>query len=73
MFTNFLKHIDIDPQNAHILDGNAKNPVEECNEYEEKIKQAGGVELFIGGAKALRLKRKTTTLLYGKRSEKLSH
>ena len=21
----------------------------ECNEYEEKIKQAGGIELFIGG------------------------
>jgi len=49
MWLNFFKHIDIDPANAHILDGNAADLIAECNEFEEKIKTAGGVELFIGG------------------------
>ena len=49
MWTNFFKHIDIDPANAHILDGNASDLVAECDAFEEKIKAAGGVELFIGG------------------------
>ena len=49
MFDNFFKHIDIDPKFVHILDGNAADLVKECNEFEEKIKKAGGVELFIGG------------------------
>ena len=49
MWTNFFKHIDIEPSNAHILDGNASDLVKECDAYEEKIKEAGGVELFIGG------------------------
>lgn len=49
MWNNFFKHIDILPENAHILDGNAKDLVEECNNYEKKITEAGGIELFIGG------------------------
>lgn len=74
MFENFFKHIDIDPNNAHILgkyqifiyrekilnnfkkinsnnnkDGNAGDLQKECEQYEEKIKEAGGIELFIGG------------------------
>ncbi|CAG0884664.1 unnamed protein product [Darwinula stevensoni] len=49
MFHNFFKHIDIDPKNIHILDGNAADLEQECNEYEKKIKEAGGVELFVGG------------------------
>uniref|UniRef100_H2Z4Y5 Glucosamine-6-phosphate isomerase n=2 Tax=Ciona savignyi TaxID=51511 RepID=H2Z4Y5_CIOSA len=49
MWDNFFKHIDIDPKNAHILDGNAPDPVVECDNYEVKIKEAGGVDLFIGG------------------------
>merc|ERR1712045_648958 len=49
MLDNFFKHIDIDPKNAHVLDGNAKNLVAECEEYEKKIAAAGGIELFIGG------------------------
>ena len=49
MFENFFKHIDIDPNNVHILDGNAPDLKKECDDYEEKIKQAGGVELFVGG------------------------
>jgi len=49
MFNNLFKHIDIDPKNCHILDGNAPDLVEECKEYERKISEAGGIELFIGG------------------------
>ncbi|XP_073822324.1 glucosamine-6-phosphate isomerase Oscillin isoform X1 [Musca autumnalis] len=49
MFESFFKHINIDPKNVHILDGNAPDLVAECNQFEEKIKEAGGVELFIGG------------------------
>ena len=33
----------------HILDGNAEDLQKECVEYEKKIKDAGGVDLFIGG------------------------
>ncbi|KHN73591.1 Glucosamine-6-phosphate isomerase [Toxocara canis] len=49
MFTNFFRHIDIDPANVHILDGNAKDLERECENYEKMIKEAGGIELFIGG------------------------
>ncbi|KAK3100510.1 hypothetical protein FSP39_021066 [Pinctada imbricata] len=49
MWENFFKHIDIDPQNAHILDGNAADTTKECEEYERKISEAGGIELFVGG------------------------
>lgn len=49
MWENFFKHIDIDPKNAHVLDGNALDLVKECEDYEAKIKAAGGVDLFVGG------------------------
>lgn len=49
MWNNFFKHIDIKPENTHILDGNAANLEAECNAFEEKITAAGGIELFIGG------------------------
>lgn len=49
MYSNLFKHIDIDPKNVHILDGNAQNLQMECVNFEEMIKDAGGVELFIGG------------------------
>lgn len=49
MWNNFFKHIDIDPANVHILDGNAADLALECANYEKKIAEAGGVELFIGG------------------------
>lgn len=49
MWNNFFKHIDIDPANAHILDGNADNLEAECQAFEQKIAEAGGIELFVGG------------------------
>ena len=49
MWENLFKHIDIHPDNVNILDGNAENLVEECEKYEDKIKESGGIDLFIGG------------------------
>ena len=49
MFNNFFRHIDIDPKNVHILDGNAENLEVECENFENKIREAGGIELFFGG------------------------
>jgi glucosamine-6-phosphate deaminase len=49
MKTNLFDHIDIPKENINILDGNAKDLEKECNDYEEKIKQAGGIDLFLGG------------------------
>lgn len=50
----------------HIPDGNAKDLEKECREYEEKIKAAGGVELFIGGMKIRGLEVTSLVLLVGK-------
>jgi glucosamine-6-phosphate deaminase len=44
-----IRTVDIDPQNVNILDGNAPDLVAECNQYEEKIRALGGIELFLGG------------------------
>ncbi len=49
MWDNFFSHIDIDPKNVNILDGNAADLDEECHSYEEKIVAAGGIDLFMGG------------------------
>nr|XP_004611156.1 unnamed protein product [Sorex araneus] len=49
MWNNFFKHIDIQPENTHILDGNAADLQAECDAFEEKIRAAGGIELFVGG------------------------
>jgi len=49
MLDNFFKHIDINPKNAHILNGNAPDLTVECEEFERKIREAGGIHLFVGG------------------------
>lgn len=49
MWNNFFNHIDINPENVNILNGNAEDPVAECARYEEKIKSYGGIDLFLGG------------------------
>ena len=49
MWDNLFSHIDILPDNAHILNGNAADLEAECESYEAKIKQAGGIDLFLGG------------------------
>ena len=49
MWNNFFSHIDIKPENVHILNGNAEDLMAECREYEEAIVKAGGIDLFMGG------------------------
>lgn len=49
MHNNFFDHIDIQPKNVHILDGNATDLQAECMTYEEEIRAVGGVDLFLGG------------------------
>ncbi|MBE6305178.1 MAG: glucosamine-6-phosphate deaminase [Bacteroidales bacterium] len=49
MHTNFFNHIDIPAENVNILNGNAEDPVAECQRYEDKIASYGGIDLFLGG------------------------
>ena len=49
MWTNFFSHIDIKKENVHILNGNAPDLQAECAAYEQAIREAGGIDLFMGG------------------------
>lgn len=49
MWNHLFKHIDIDPANVFILNGNAPDLVKECQEFEDRIKKFGGIDLFLGG------------------------
>ena len=49
MNKHFFSHIDIKKENINILNGNAQDLKRECDEYEEKIVEAGGINLFVGG------------------------
>jgi 6-phosphogluconolactonase/glucosamine-6-phosphate isomerase/deaminase len=41
--------VDIPPSQVNILNGNAEDLIAECKAYEKKIKDHGGIELFLGG------------------------
>lgn len=49
MRRNLFDHIDCPAENIHILNGNATDLMKECENYERKIAEAGGIDLFIGG------------------------
>ncbi|KAL9107712.1 MAG: hypothetical protein Q9227_007427 [Pyrenula ochraceoflavens] len=49
MYKHFFSHVDVDPSNINILNGNALDLAAECASYEERIRKAGGIELFLGG------------------------
>ena len=49
MWKTFFSHINIKPENANILNGNAIDLAAECEAYEAKMKAVGGVDLFLGG------------------------
>lgn len=49
MLSNFFQHIDIDPKNVYILNGNADDLEKECQKFEDEIGLAGGIHLFLGG------------------------
>ena len=46
---NLFDHVDAKPENVHILNGLAADLNKECADYEAAIKQAGGIDLFLGG------------------------
>lgn len=49
MFEHLFNHIDIDPSNIDIPNGKADSLLDECNRYEEAIRAAGGINLFVSG------------------------
>jgi glucosamine-6-phosphate deaminase len=49
MWNHFFSHIDIQMENVNILNGNAGDLEKECAGYEDRIKEAGGIDLFLGG------------------------
>ncbi|NIA30346.1 MAG: glucosamine-6-phosphate deaminase [Actinobacteria bacterium] len=49
MWHHLFSHIDIKKENVHILNGNAPDLEQECANYEQKIKDIGGIDLFLGG------------------------
>lgn len=49
MRENLFSHVDIPEENVNILNGNAEDLEIECAEYEDKIKQVGGIKIFLGG------------------------
>ena len=49
MWRNFFDHVDIRRENVNILNGNAPDLAAECRSYEERIRKAGGIDLFLGG------------------------
>ena len=49
MWHHFFSHIDIQHENVNILDGNAKDLEKECQDYEDRIRKVGGIDLFLGG------------------------
>jgi glucosamine-6-phosphate deaminase len=49
MWKTLFNHIDIKKENVNIPNGVAEDIEAECEEYEQKIKDAGGIDLFLGG------------------------
>lgn len=49
MHSNLFNHINIDKTNINILNGNAENLEEECEKFETKIANVGGMDLIFGG------------------------
>jgi glucosamine-6-phosphate deaminase len=51
MHYNLFNHVDIDPKNIHIPDGTVpKDQIDAfCDNYEEQICQAGGLDVQILG------------------------
>ena len=45
----FFNHIDIKPENVYILNGVAEDLEAECAAYEAKMREVGGIDLFLGG------------------------
>lgn len=49
MEKTFFNHVNLKPQNIHMLNGMTKDYEKECQSYEKAIRQSGGIHLFVGG------------------------
>jgi glucosamine-6-phosphate deaminase len=49
MWHHFFSHVNVRPENVHILNGNAPDLELECANYEAAITAAGGINLFLAG------------------------
>ncbi len=49
MQNNFFKHINISPENTHLLNGMTDDVKKECKSYDRKIKRSGGIDLQVLG------------------------
>lgn len=49
MQDNLFQHININRDNTYILDGMTDNVEEECRNYDQKLKKAGGIDLQVLG------------------------
>ncbi len=49
MYEKLFDHIDIEKENIHLLDGLDADPEGCARKYEESIRNAGGIQLFLGG------------------------
>ncbi|MEW9809901.1 MAG: glucosamine-6-phosphate deaminase [Candidatus Symbiodolus clandestinus] len=49
MYYHFFNHVDLRPENIHLLNGMAVKPEETCQQYEEQLQKYGGLQLLVGG------------------------
>lgn len=49
MHDNLFDHLNIPEKNINFLDGNAENPEQECMDYENRIDNAGGIDIQLLG------------------------
>ena len=49
MYTNLFMYVDIPDENINLLNGQAHDLSKECVDYERKIADAGGIDLFLCG------------------------
>lgn len=49
MENNLFNHVNIEKDNINFLDGMAEDPIAECKRYEERIRDAGGIDLQLLG------------------------
>lgn len=49
MWRHFFSHVNVRPENVHILDGNAPDLKAECARYEAAIQASGGINLLLAG------------------------
>ncbi len=49
MQTNLFDHLNIDPRNTHVPDGQAQDFDRFCQQYEQRIRDSGGIDMQILG------------------------